>query len=508
MIGIAAVILLIALADIQQVWVGILDFGLKHLMIVCGIQVLTLLMISMQWKMIAKQMGEKISFGSVLGINLSGTFVESITPAVKAGGEAAKVMLFKSKLNISAGKAVAIVGVQKTLTSTVFTILCTISMILFILQVKMSVAYRNVLGMGFLFLLLTVGLLLLAIIAPQKVKTFFLKRKILKKFHQSIGDFFNHFEQTIQGLKSQKQTLIIHFILSMAIWLLFPVKAYYIAVIIGLDISFFAIAMVTYLTYMIGMIPLLPGGLGSFEAAAVFLLQPLGVSLEAGMVLALVLRFATFWFVFGLSSFYLLSKFFVDVYGKIIPNTLTLANLCLGVAAILYIGSNGVSYWPAIFILIASLMDMLDGKLARKLDACSEIGKQLDSLCDLVTFGIAPMVLLWHSALYKWNAIGAMIVFVYIACGAYRLARYNVAKDTSFFMGMPITLGGILSTLWYVSPYYEMPIVTSLWVIMLSIAMISRVKFKRIDDFKVFNQLREEMIYRQYKRLAKKESRK
>lgn len=476
-------------------------------MVLCTIQLLSVLLIVYQWRLIVHKMGGKISFLEMLEINFYGSFVESITPSVKAGGEATKALLFKKRLDLPMGKAVAIVGIQKVVSTSVFTMLCALSLIVFTLQAQLSTAHKNVLMIGFFMSILMIFVLLGLIFSPDKLLAFLVKRPWLRRYSRQIHSFFEHFKETVAIFKEDKDVLRKHLFLSTLIWILFPVKAYFIAVVIGIPIHFMGMAVVTYLTYMIGMIPLLPGGLGSFEVAVVFLLQPFHVTLELAMVLAIVLRFVTFWFVFGLSAFYLGGKQIMDNYGKWIPNALTLSNLCLGMGAIMFLFVSPNSLLPAVFILMASILDTLDGKLARQLNAVSDIGKQLDSLSDLVTFGIAPMVLLWQSTLSSLNAIGAVVVFSYVCASAYRLARYNVSKDTSYFMGMPITLAGILTALWYLSDYKTMPLPSAIWTVMLAVAMVSRVKFKRLEDYRVFYEFKHTLVYHKCKREAKKAAR-
>lgn len=210
---------------------------------------------------------------------------------------------------------------------------------------------------------------------------------------------------------------------------------------------------------------------------------------------------------FTIFVFKMVSSGIAEAYFKWIPNALTLGNLCLGVAAILYVSENPNSLLPALFILVASILDMFDGKLARQLNAVSAIGKELDSLSDLVTFGIAPMVLIWQSTLSGIRVFGAFFVFFYAACGAYRLARYNVTTDCSYFMGMPITFAGILAALWYMSPYTQLLVPTIVWVLFLGFAMVSKVKFKRLEDFKFFYELKHTLFYHKCKRMSKKATR-
>ncbi len=124
-----------------------------------------------------------------------------------------------------------------------------------------------------------------------------------------------------------------------------------------------------------------------------------------------------------------------------IPNMFTLFNLSLGVLSIINIlGEN--YFLAALCIIAAALMDRFDGSLARKFDAESDLGKELDSLCDLISFGVAPAILVWASHLVEYGAIGMVITILFPIAGAYRLARYNVTEFSGVYIGIPITISG------------------------------------------------------------------
>lgn len=160
---------------------------------------------------------------------------------------------------------------------------------------------------------------------------------------------------------------------------------------------------------------------------------------------------------------------------KNLPNIVTLLNLIFGCIAIVFIleervilhSVDGENYIPVMnmtkmyigagFIFLAALMDVLDGLLARVLNAASAIGKDLDSLADIVSFGVAPSMILYKYIQMAYMAEpGAMEVsvlaivpaFILAACGAYRLARYNqnakIGEDISYFQGLPIPAAGIV----------------------------------------------------------------
>ena len=123
---------------------------------------------------------------------------------------------------------------------------------------------------------------------------------------------------------------------------------------------------------------------------------------------------------------------------------LTTIGMFLGFLAIVW-AANGRFEAAGMAILIAALMDGLDGKVARLTHTSSAFGVQYDSLADLVAFGLSPAFLLWHWQLCNLGRVGVAAAFIYTACGALRLARFNVGAATTskrFFIGLPIPAGG------------------------------------------------------------------
>lgn len=135
-------------------------------------------------------------------------------------------------------------------------------------------------------------------------------------------------------------------------------------------------------------------------------------------------------------------------------NVMTLVNLSFGITAIILI-SSGMEHLSLFFILAAALFDRYDGKVARMLQIESAIGKELDSLCDIVSFGVAPALLIYHSILYEIRGAGLIITVLFILCGAIRLAKFNVSENHDVFNGIPITAAGVISVLsYFVIPYF------------------------------------------------------
>ncbi|QUH18504.1 CDP-diacylglycerol--serine O-phosphatidyltransferase [Alkaliphilus sp. B6464] len=164
-----------------------------------------------------------------------------------------------------------------------------------------------------------------------------------------------------------------------------------------------------------------------------------------------------------------------------IPNMFTLFNLSLGVLSIINILAENY-FLAALLILLAALMDRFDGKLARKFDAESDLGKELDSLCDLISFGVAPAILIWASHLINYGVIGMAIIILFPIAGAYRLARYNVTEFEGVYMGIPITVsGGIVALVNLYSMNYNTSTYFLIFMMMfLSYSMVSqKIKLKK-----------------------------
>lgn len=162
---------------------------------------------------------------------------------------------------------------------------------------------------------------------------------------------------------------------------------------------------------------------------------------------------------------------------KAIPNAFTLGNLFMGVLAITF-AMEGSWQYAGLMVVVGMLLDGLDGRLARALGVESEFGKELDSLSDIVTFGLAPAIIMYAIILKDYGLIGMIITGIFPICGAMRLARFNVTAGTpGYFTGLPITAaGGVLATF---SFYFgSVPsIVLVIAMLVLAYLMISTVRY-------------------------------
>ncbi|OGR90563.1 MAG: CDP-diacylglycerol--serine O-phosphatidyltransferase [Elusimicrobia bacterium RIFCSPLOWO2_01_FULL_59_12] len=135
----------------------------------------------------------------------------------------------------------------------------------------------------------------------------------------------------------------------------------------------------------------------------------------------------------------------------VIPSLLTLANLAAGVMAILF-AANGRYSAAAWAIIFGICMDMMDGRIARWMGATSQFGLELDSLADVITFGVAPGILMYQFALVGHGRPGYMIAIFFAMASALRLARFNLraqqsAEPTTYFVGLPVpAAAGILAS--------------------------------------------------------------
>ena len=134
----------------------------------------------------------------------------------------------------------------------------------------------------------------------------------------------------------------------------------------------------------------------------------------------------------------------------LLPNILTLAGVCLGISSIKF-SIDGNFSLAVTLILLAAILDALDGRIARLIKGTSDFGKELDSLTDFVSFGIAPVFILYFWELQNYGKLGWAIALIYSVCCVLRLARFNLTKieeaetwKYNFFEGVPSPAGGLL----------------------------------------------------------------
>jgi CDP-diacylglycerol--serine O-phosphatidyltransferase len=171
---------------------------------------------------------------------------------------------------------------------------------------------------------------------------------------------------------------------------------------------------------------------------------------------------------------------------RLLPNAVTVVALCSGLSAVYYALAGHFELSVAAGA-VAALCDALDGRLARLLDASSRIGAELDSLSDLVSFGVAPALVLYIWAL-EGTRLGWIVALVFAVCMALRLARFNTLIDAEqrwpfakeFFVGVPAPaaalIGGLplLAWLQFGDGWWSSPVTVGLWALFAAGLMVSR----------------------------------
>lgn len=184
----------------------------------------------------------------------------------------------------------------------------------------------------------------------------------------------------------------------------------------------------------------------------------------------------------------------------IFPNLVTLGNMFCGFLAIFY-AFNGNFKKAILSIIFATVLDGLDGRVARKFNACTQFGLELDSLSDLVSFGIAPAILFynWGMAMH-FKEVGILIAFIYVVCAASRLARFNCTEENlKSFQGLPSPAAAfsVLSIVYAFYkegvPTYMFSVIASVIFCYISFLMISNYKFLSIKLLKM-SSLREKGV--------------
>ena len=185
----------------------------------------------------------------------------------------------------------------------------------------------------------------------------------------------------------------------------------------------------------------------------------------------------------------------------ILPNLLTIIGVCLGISSIKFALDENYTL-AVIFIVFAAILDALDGRIARLIKGTTEFGKELDSLTDFVSFGIAPAFILYFWELKNYGKIGWAITLIFSVCCVLRLARFNLTKISedaewklNYFEGVPSPAGAGLALLPLVYELSELKfnvdikILTPFFVVIVALLLISKIPTFSLKKIKVSSQL-------------------
>jgi CDP-diacylglycerol--serine O-phosphatidyltransferase len=173
-----------------------------------------------------------------------------------------------------------------------------------------------------------------------------------------------------------------------------------------------------------------------------------------------------------------------------LPTLFTVANVFCGFYAIIASMRKDTELAAAL-IGLAILFDILDGRVARMANATSDFGREFDSLADVISFGVAPGILLYSWGLHLMNRVGWLACFLFVICGAMRLARFNIQQkyvDKRFFVGLPIpAAAGVPAALVFMFPQpLESPAQAApalALVVVLTFLMVSTFRYYSFKDF-------------------------
>lgn len=175
---------------------------------------------------------------------------------------------------------------------------------------------------------------------------------------------------------------------------------------------------------------------------------------------------------------------------SVIPNLFTATNMFCGFLSIIS-ASNGNYNYAAWLIIVAAIFDALDGLVARLTNSSSELGVELDSLSDIVSFGAAPSFLIYSTYFYQFDNIGIILSSLILIAGGFRLARFNVQLvgfEKSFFLGLPIPTAALTIVSFvlafynngFANPYSDIVIPL---VVILSYLMVSNIRYESLPKF-------------------------
>lgn len=192
----------------------------------------------------------------------------------------------------------------------------------------------------------------------------------------------------------------------------------------------------------------------------------------------------------------------LDRFAFFLPNTFTAMNIGCGFIAIMF-SIKGDFYQACMFIMLGAIFDSVDGRIARLTGTQSQFGEQFDSLSDLVSFGMAPALIYYNRFLVDSGRLGMVVAFLYLLCGALRLARFNANIDkvkSDYFQGLPIpgaaiaVLSYILVSLEYpeifMHKYFAMP-----YIVFYSLLMISNIPFTSFKNSEYVKKHKRQVLF-------------
>jgi uncharacterized protein (TIRG00374 family) len=267
------------------------------------LQVLSQLLINYQWCRIGKIMGGANNFFKMLYINARGAIIESITPGVKIGGEVTRALLLKNELKYSPQEAATLVTIQKMLSFSSFLLINLFAFAHMSRQIE-RLQGVEIKVMIYFFLITLISVLVLFFTCTSLMEKKISKITPKNRWSDALQRYMIILLSNIKVLKKMRGELLKQFLLSLIIWVLFPIKMILLVHLFTTNYDPIFLIEITFISYLVGMIPLLPGGIGGFEVTMTGLLIVMQIQGSEALAITFLFRFITFWFVILISLLY------------------------------------------------------------------------------------------------------------------------------------------------------------------------------------------------------------
>lgn len=294
-LALAVVIYIVIKTDFSAIWAEIKALPLWVLAVLIGLQLVTQFTLNYQWYRLCKVLGLRANFFRLLAINAFGMVADAITPGEKVGGEVARVVQLNRMLGFDTKQSTSLVTIQKSLSLTALIILNIVALFTlsnhfeFLKPLPTRIVLYTVLGLLAIFFLYL-------LFFTSRMNTWVQKRKPNGKIMTWIKSWMNSFATDTKQISKNPREWVFQLFLSFGIWVLFPMKLLILVSQFG-KVGILILFAATFVSYFAAMIPLLPGGLGTFEATMSGILIVYGLTLQESVAISLVFRFITFWFV-------------------------------------------------------------------------------------------------------------------------------------------------------------------------------------------------------------------
>ncbi len=293
------VTLLIIRTDFKEIWSNLKNTSIYIILLLILLQLITQLLLTMQWNIITKKILGHSSIKKMFYIISTGSVIEAITPGAKVGGEVTRLYYLNKEMNSTTEKSTSIILIQKSVSMSVLLIICVISFLYLCRSISMDLSFFTQVLINLISIILILSLVLFLLFS-KKLSIFFSKfeNKVIIKINRFIKSYA-HATSLIN-----KKEWIIQYTISTIVWILFPIKMVILAYSFNLEVNFFILLAITMTSYMIGMLPLTPGGIGTFEGTMISLFSIVLVPTSVSTAIAIVFRIITFWFVMIISTIY------------------------------------------------------------------------------------------------------------------------------------------------------------------------------------------------------------